>query len=98
MCCLSLSHSTSAHATPHVQAKLGDIMKHTDCHYRLSDGMGSFNYRLLFPLTLPGAELAGSQVLRLEAWDLDLGLDDLLGVVELDLAMALCEFYNGIFD
>jgi len=35
----------------------------------------------LFDITLPNATLAGSKVLRLEAYDFDIGKDDILGVV-----------------
>ncbi len=39
----------------YARAYIGDSnkAKETDTHYRCQDGKCSFNYRLLFPLTLP---------------------------------------------
>lgn len=36
-----------------VTAKVGEESQQTDVHYRSQDGNGSFNYRMIFPVTLP---------------------------------------------
>lgn len=52
--------------------------KDTDCHYRCKEGIASFNYRLLYNLSLPTPQ--DQYLFTLQAWDRDFfSSNDLIG-------------------
>jgi hypothetical protein len=60
--------------------------KKTDTHWRCKKGVGSFNWRWNFPLTVPLQDLQ----LTIQAWDHDLvGSDDLVGETTLSLKQMI---------
>ncbi len=60
--------------------------KKTDTHWRCKNGVGSFNWRWNFPLTIPLLDLQ----LTIQAWDHDIvGSDDLVGETTLSLKQMI---------
>lgn len=47
---------------------VGNETQRTDTHFRSQNGKGSFNYRLVFPITLPAAD----PTINFQVWDKDL--------------------------
>ena len=60
--------------------------KHTDTHYRLQNGEGSFNYRLLFDI-IANPNKNEEMILTLQAKDVDLlSKNDFIGSCALNLS------------
>ena len=59
----------------------------TDTHLRAKNGVGSFNYRMIFPAKFP---LKTEPIMHLQIWDFDLAkYNDCLAETELNLAQHL---------
>ena len=76
-----------------VKAKLSlsDEWQSTDIHWRVQNGIGSFNWRMIFPIKLPNPPpFEGWGRLQLQVWDRDIiGNGDLLGNAIIPLADKL---------
>ena len=51
-----------------VSATVGDTRQQTDVHYRSQTGNGSFNWRMIFPVTLPMQDPS----ITIAIWDKDI--------------------------
>lgn len=67
-----------------------DLKQSTDCHYRCQTGRGSFNWRVILPLSTP----SDKSKLQVQVFDNDFfSFDDYISGCTLDLARIMKEVY-----
>ena len=72
-----------------VKVGVGEERRETDCHYRCSNGRGSFNYRLVFRVKA-GAAGRKRERITVQVWDRDLfKTNDFISELQLDLTPLL---------
>lgn len=60
--------------------------KDTDVHFQVTDGMGQFNYRMVWPMLYNLDNLTDKPMrLQIGVYDFDLGKDDLIGETQLNI-------------
>merc|ERR1719171_260073 len=70
--------------------------KETDVHWYVTQGVGNFNYRMVWPCVY-NIDKIGDKPMRLQAgvYDFDVGKDDLIGELTLDIAPMLKEAFKN---
>jgi len=71
----------------------------TDLHFRSRGGLGSFNWRMKFPITLPKRKFMHYPRLKLQIWDMDFWTaNDFCGEAIIPLAgfLRFCELHGSL--
>lgn len=75
-----------------VTGTVGDVLQKTDTHWQAQKGNGSFNWRLIFPITFP----AKDNTITFQVFDSDIiGGDDYISAVTMDFSQQAQEAFEN---